>query len=99
MAEADRSVGQQPVVESADCREIYSELAAITGYKTPGGSFINIAFAAPSVVNYTNEKGQPGASKVVLKKVGSVTMTTSRAEALYESLGKAIKKHKEATGE
>ncbi|WP_413702927.1 hypothetical protein [Raoultella ornithinolytica] len=83
----------QLVLESPDMREFYAEVAAITGYNTPGGSFLHIAFVSPFVSNYSNEKGLPAASKVVMRKVGAVTMTAARAKALHDALGKALEQH------
>lgn len=50
-----RKVGKkepQLVLESPDFHEFYAELSGITGYNTPAGSFIHIAFMSPSVTNY-----------------------------------------------
>ncbi|WP_162921946.1 hypothetical protein [Klebsiella quasipneumoniae] len=41
----------QLVLESPDFHEFYAELSGITGYNTPAGSFIHIAFMSPSVTN------------------------------------------------
>ncbi len=69
-----RKVGKkepQLVLESPDFHEFYAELSGITGYNTPAGSFIHIAFMSPSVTNYRGAMGEPSSSEVVMKKVGA----------------------------
>ena len=87
----------QLVLESPDFHEFYAELSGITGYNTPAGSFIHIAFMSPSVTNYRGAMGEPSSSDVVMKKVGAVTLPSAMAEALHLALGQALKQHNNVT--
>ncbi len=86
MAETSKDETLVALEQSNDCKEIFADGVTITGFDTPAGHFVNIAFVAPHVTNLLNEQGAPVAAQISLKKVSSVTMSKTGALAFCEAL-------------
>lgn len=86
------------ITESSDYREVQADLCAITGFKTPANNYINIAFFSPAVVHIGDQNGMPSSSKVLIKKVSSVTMSIERARELHKALALSLEQHTEVGG-
>jgi len=79
-----------PIQNAQNYTEMYAEIVGVTEYSVDGAHYVTLTFLSHSVDPYADASGMPSKSLINLKRVGSVTMTHTRALALRDSLIKNL---------
>ena len=82
--------GYEIIEKSIQDFDNFAEIVGVTQYEVGGTYFVNLSFLAHKVDSYFDSNGKPAASNVVIKQVGSITMTRERAEILQKALSESL---------
>ncbi len=83
--------GAKIIEPSESFIDVYADVATITAFTSQGDDCVNICFMRDFITSTIDASGIPNAATISLKKVASITMSESRARALYNALGGALK--------
>lgn len=81
----------KPIEHDASFRDVFADVVGLTEYNVNGTHYVNFSFIGNKVTSLVDSEGTPASARVELKKVGSVTMTLERAQALHDALTTALK--------